>query len=460
MAANDKLRVLSSMRGGGAAIGPSAARAGAARNASHAADDAKDEATVRKELAEGREAVFTLTEEVAKLETLLKMTEDQVSDLKAALEDYNVRNERDRAEWKRKLQEHEKDLDRRQARIHKLEEDVQRMVQAGAKPPAERGEVTSGPGAAGWADDADGLLEGEHIFEIRLHGLSLERSVGENPDTFVTMDFFEHETQATPLAKGLTPSLDLKYEFVVRMDSFFLQYMDLDDMRLELNKAAGLDFVTIGLALFPLRRVLEDVESGAALKGTPPTHFVDFYGAGGEVVGTVRLSAFFRRPVMEQLRQYRKLPAPKKGLGGGAWGAGLAETDPASAGARPFPLATHSGVPPFGVRATNANQTTCGAPSARFCILPANTLPWNDTTRSPLPHRSSPLAAAAAAAAAPMTAPAVRVTVERLMDLVPRHGRRNEMARAPHAFSGSYSVFGVHPGITFQQLPCISVSPR
>lgn len=324
--ANDKLRVLGSMRAGGGSIGPSAARAQVARNAAAADDEGKDAGTLRRELGDAREQIVTLTEEVQKLQQLLRLHEEQVSDLRAAQEDTTGRFDRERGEMRRRVQGHERELDMRQDKIRRLEEQLARLGVAAAPDPKTPAAAAAAPLAA---DDTDGLMEGENIFELRLHGMSLERGpLGESPSTFLTVDFFEHETQATPLAQGLTPTLDLKYEFVVRMDAFFLQHMDLDDLRLELNKAAGMDFVTVGLALFPLRRVLEDVEAAAGRGGTPPTHYVDVYGAGEQVIGTVRLSAFMRKGISTDLKQYRKLPATRRGLDAAAEAAAVGTSTP------------------------------------------------------------------------------------------------------------------------------------
>jgi hypothetical protein len=45
----------------------------------------------------------------------------------------------------------------------------------------------------------------------------------EQRETFLTVDFFEHETQATPVVAGLTPAYDMRLQYVCKVDSFFLQ---------------------------------------------------------------------------------------------------------------------------------------------------------------------------------------------------------------------------------------------
>ena len=45
----------------------------------------------------------------------------------------------------------------------------------------------------------------------------------EQRETFLTVDFFEHETQATSVVAGLTPAYDMRLQYVCKVDSFFLQ---------------------------------------------------------------------------------------------------------------------------------------------------------------------------------------------------------------------------------------------
>ena len=47
------------------------------------------------------------------------------------------------------------------------------------------------------------LAENENIFEVHLASAELDVDLtGDNPATFVALDFFEHDTQATPVVSG------------------------------------------------------------------------------------------------------------------------------------------------------------------------------------------------------------------------------------------------------------------
>jgi First C2 domain of RPGR-interacting protein 1 len=170
---------------------------------------------------------------------------------------------------------------------------------------------------AGEADDIPGLGPDENILELHLLHLVIEKTAlrGEsNPSTFLTVDFFEHETQATPLAAGWSVDVNQTYEFVVAVDNRFIQFMELDCLRVDLHVAHGLDFRTVGSAAWPLRRVL-DVPKGHRSRGAAESHDVQFRSNSGEVVATLGLHMRLVRPVTEALRLYRALPSFDFGIG-------------------------------------------------------------------------------------------------------------------------------------------------
>ena len=160
--------------------------------------------------------------------------------------------------------------------------------------------------AAAGVDEDYGLGPGENILELTVHELTLERTAlrGEQqPTTFLTVDFFEHETQATPLVAGFAASVAQTYEFVVLVDSMFIQFMELDCLRVDLNVAHGLDFRTLGALAFPLRRILDAAPARAG-----EHHLEQFRAPNGDVIGTLTLSMRLLKPISDALRLYRSLP--------------------------------------------------------------------------------------------------------------------------------------------------------
>ena len=116
------------------------------------------------------------------------------------------------------------------------------MVQIGTKPAVEaqltasvRMECTAGsvPTAAAPVAPTGSqclslradLAENENIFEVHLASAELDVTLtGDNPATFVALDFFEHDTQATPVVSGSrwaspSPSLQPTWHFPQMLSS-------------------------------------------------------------------------------------------------------------------------------------------------------------------------------------------------------------------------------------------------
>ncbi len=87
---------------------------------------------------------------------------------------------------------------------------------------------------------------------------------------FVSVDFFEHETQATHIVTpGTSPSLYFNdsFMFEVVMNDLFLYYLQNCDLVLELNMANGQEYELLGSAKVPLKELLtsQDEISGFAV---------------------------------------------------------------------------------------------------------------------------------------------------------------------------------------------------
>ena len=122
-------------------------------------------------------------------------------------------------------------------------------------------------------DDLADLQAGENIFELRLLGVDIDGGmIGEdNPATFMTVDFFEHETQATAVHQGLAVTANHTLQYIVKVDDFFLEYLDTKRLPVELNKSLGMDFATVGVAHVNLAWVLDDVQTGHDASAPPCT---------------------------------------------------------------------------------------------------------------------------------------------------------------------------------------------
>ncbi|KAF1778616.1 RPGRIP1 family [Phytophthora cactorum] len=93
------------------------------------------------------------------------------------------------------------------------------------------------------------LAPGEQILELGIVSGDFDSSViGVNSSSFVLCDFYDFESQSTPLLMGSRPEYNLSATFKVTVDGFFLRYLASESVLLEVHQAIRGDFKLIGKA--------------------------------------------------------------------------------------------------------------------------------------------------------------------------------------------------------------------
>lgn len=130
------------------------------------------------------------------------------------------------------------------------------------------------------------LAPHENLIEILVSEASLSPAAELAPDasTFVAWDFFLHDSQATPVLPGSTPSFNTTVRYIVEADSFLLEYLSRQHLALEVFEACGWDVCTLGVAHMPLKTLLQDLEVG-----TGAEHWLCLTGASAVWVWAVPL---------------------------------------------------------------------------------------------------------------------------------------------------------------------------
>jgi len=76
----------------------------------------------------------------------------------------------------------------------------------------------------------------ENLLEVWVKGATLDdKLLVPGSSTFVVIDFFDYESQATSLVNGKTPQWDFAATFKLSIDDFLLRYFALDVITFELN---------------------------------------------------------------------------------------------------------------------------------------------------------------------------------------------------------------------------------
>lgn len=76
----------------------------------------------------------------------------------------------------------------------------------------------------------------ENLLEIWIKRAKFEDGVlPPGSSTFVVVDFFDYESQATPLIGGGKPSWDFAATYKIRIDDFFLRFLATDSVHIDIN---------------------------------------------------------------------------------------------------------------------------------------------------------------------------------------------------------------------------------
>ena len=111
---------------------------------------------------------------------------------------------------------------------------------------------------ASWLQEAlTEISSGENLMELWIvKGSFAEEYVSSSTCTFVMCDFFNFESQSTPLLVGSSPGYNLSATYKVSLDDIFLRYMAADTLTLEIHQAFKGDFQLLGLCTIPLHQWL------------------------------------------------------------------------------------------------------------------------------------------------------------------------------------------------------------
>ncbi|XP_078400393.1 protein fantom isoform X1 [Cetorhinus maximus] len=163
-------------------------------------------------------------------------------------------------EYEIKLGQYAQLLDVRADRIRKLEAQL-KDIAYGTKQFKFKPEITTDDQADEF-DETVHLERGENLFEIHISKVTFSpeaiKAFGEQePATFCTYAFYDYELQSTPVIHGLQPVFDFTSQYVVRVDDFFLQYLQKNTVKLEIQLAYGTDYETIAACQLRMHEILE-----------------------------------------------------------------------------------------------------------------------------------------------------------------------------------------------------------
>lgn len=108
-----------------------------------------------------------------------------------------------------------------------------------------------------WSRVEPDIEPGENILEVWLVEASFdEQVVSPNTTTFAMIDFYEFETQSSPLAAGCQPAYNFSPSFRVSIDNYLLRHLACESIAVDINQVRASSYEFMGRAVVPLRRLL------------------------------------------------------------------------------------------------------------------------------------------------------------------------------------------------------------
>ena len=115
-------------------------------------------------------------------------------------------------------------------------------------------------------DEQIELERGQTLIEIHISRASFtDRAMdyfgkGQDPSTFCSIEFFEHELEMTPVVKGRNPDYDFTAQYKVKVDDFLLFYLQREYTLIELHQTVGQSYKTIAACKLSLKNLTEGLE--------------------------------------------------------------------------------------------------------------------------------------------------------------------------------------------------------
>ncbi|KAK3603408.1 hypothetical protein CHS0354_009388 [Potamilus streckersoni] len=271
----------------------------------HLVDEEKDKEAHRR-LIELQAEYAETVHELEKTRNMLVVQHKINKDYQHEVELTTQKMDEIKKEYEMKLDEYARLLDIRAARIKKLEAQM-RDVAYGTKqykiqPPIEEEEGMEE------FDETIHLERGQNLFEIHVHKVTLSQEAikligDEEPALFCTWEFFEYEIQSTPVLRGSSPEFGFTSQYIVKVDDFFLHYIQKESCTLELHQSFGQDYSTLAACQLIFREIFD--KTHGRIHGTATLSGVagDLTGVG---FGTVEYWIRLRVPMEQALRLYKE----------------------------------------------------------------------------------------------------------------------------------------------------------
>ncbi|CAF1259459.1 unnamed protein product, partial [Adineta ricciae] len=225
-------------------------------------DDEKGQ-NLNRRILELESQLAETTNELEKTRNLLLMQYKINRDYKLEVDCIQRKMDENQAEHSARVLESGQLLDIRAERIRKLEKSLKDVAYGTRQYRVQEQPAADGNLTNELIEDAIELERGQNLIEIHISRASFnERALeyfGKNnePSTFCSIEFFEHELQMTPIIKGRTPEYNFTAQYIVNVDDFLLYYLQKEYTLIELHQTVGQSFQTVAACKLSLKELIE-----------------------------------------------------------------------------------------------------------------------------------------------------------------------------------------------------------
>ena len=165
------------------------------------------------------------------------------------------------------------------------------------------------------AESAIDLAKGQNVIDIHLeaalfndealaifHDLGLDTEDAAMMTTFVLFDFYEFETQVSPLGIGSKPHYGHTSRFQLYADDFFLHYLQTNAMTFHICRSNGLEFVEIGTCSASFQGILKNDKSDKL------QYYADIVSTKDQkkIIGKLDYSILVQVPMAQAIRTFKE----------------------------------------------------------------------------------------------------------------------------------------------------------
>lgn len=252
--------------------------------------------------------------ELDKTRKLLRLEHNMRTDLAGRAEERDAKLLAAESSHSAKLEEYARLADLRALRIKKLEAQIRDIAygthQYKIKADADASRTWQGADTSTSLDETLDMQKGQNAVEIHISRVTFSEAAlaafgaDVEPVTFLTYDFFEHETQSSSVVGGKAPEFDSTSQYVVNVNDVFLQYLLRGRMTIELHQTLGADYRTWAACHVRFTSLLLDDAAAAGKKILGSAQLVSLDDSAPFAV--VHYWVRFRLPMEQAFRLYKE----------------------------------------------------------------------------------------------------------------------------------------------------------